>query len=262
MRLFQDVGFVADEVGIDEIRSENADWFLLAEDLNLVLTTLAKSAMNSVRTTSWDPKAVAVRLLLRCCSNLQGVILLTERGMTSEARTLVRSLLGGAFGLAALHDRPAEYVQMLKNDSEASRKRQAVFLLKQNLVPMEADRLRIQAAIDAAGKVENISPKKLAEMGRLGRQYLVYQRLSDDAAHVSARAVHRHLEANADRTGWMYVWGPASKDANAATLHHAVLAGIPVGLAVSQMLADTKANAMLAGLSQRFESMPALALNV
>ncbi len=262
MRLFEDVGFLADNLGVGEIRSENANWFVLAEDLNAVLMALAKSAMNTVRTTSWDPKAVAVRLLLRCCSNLQGIILFTERGMAPEARTLVRSLLEGAFGLAALLNKPAEFIQMLKDDSEASRKRQATFLIKQNLVPLEADRLNIQAAIDAAGKVDTISPKKVAEMGPLGQQYLVYQRLSDDSAHVSARAVHRHLRANADRTGWSYVWGPASKDSNAATLHHAVLAGIPVGLAVTQMLANAEANAVLARLSERFEAMPRLVSNL
>ncbi len=108
MRLFDDVGFLADDLGVGEIRSENADWFVLAEDLNAALMALTKSAMNTVRTTSWDPKAVAVRLLLRCCSNLQGIILLTERGMAPEARTLVRSLLEGAFGLAALLNKPAE----------------------------------------------------------------------------------------------------------------------------------------------------------
>jgi hypothetical protein len=182
--------------------------------------------------------------------------------MAPEARTLVRSLLEGPFGLAALLNKPAEYIQMLKDDSKASRKRQATFLLKQNLVPAEADRVRIKAAINAAGSVEAISPKKVAEMGSLQRQYLVYQVLSDDAAHVSARAVHRHVHTNADRSGWLYTWGPASKESNAATLHHAVLAGLPVGLAITQLLGDAKGNSAIAVLSERFGLMPALISNL
>jgi hypothetical protein len=259
---FEDVGFLWDDLAIEELRSENAGWFALAEDLNATLTALAVSAMASVRTASWDPKAVAVRLFLRCCSNLQGIILLTERGMAAEARTLVRSLLEGSFGLAALVEKPAAYIQMLKDDYEASRKRKAAFLLSQGMVSLEAHRVGLQAAIDAAGKVDTISPKKVAEMGQLRRQYLTYQVLSDDAAHVSARAMNRHLKANADKSGWSYKWGPATAESNAATLHHAVLAGISVGVALTQMLGDTDGNAAVAELADRFQAMPPLRSNL
>jgi hypothetical protein len=259
---FEEIGFLGDDLGIVELRLENAGWFALTEDLNAALTVIAVSAMASVQTASWDPKAVAVRLFLRCCSNLQGVILLTERGMATEARTLVRSLIEGSFGLAALLEKPADYIQMLKDDFEASRKRKAAFVLGQEMVSDDTVRSALQAAIDATGKVTTINQKKLAEMGHLHRQYLTYQVLSDDAAHVSARAMHRHLKSHTHKKGWNYTWGPASAESNAATLHHAVLAGISVGVALTQMLGDTDGNAAVARLADRFQTMPPLLSNL
>jgi hypothetical protein len=254
---FEETGFPATALddGIHAIRAENADWFALAEDLNQAFTGLAIASMDTTKTSLWDPKAVAVRLLLRCCGNFQAVILLTERGMVVEGRTLVRSLIECAFAVAALLNKPSEYIGLLKTDSEASRSRQGKFLLAQKLIDDSQRQTSIQAVIDAIGRVETINLKRLAEMGALVRLYLSYQRLSDGAAHVSARALDRHVHRTQSNAGWCYQWGPGRMETNAATLYHAILAATPVALGVTQVLKDADGNAKLAALVKRLDTM-------
>jgi Family of unknown function (DUF5677) len=254
---FEKAGFLSmtPSNGIDTIRAENADWFGLAEDLNRAFTKLAVTSTDTVKTSLWDPRSVAVRLLLRCCGNFQGVILLTERGMVVEGRTLVRSLTEGAFAVAALVNKPSEYIGLLKSDSEASRSRQANFVLAQKLIDDSQRQANLQAVIDAIGKVECVNLRRLAELGPLLRQYLSYQRLSDGAAHVSARALDRHVRRNQSHDGWCYQWGPGRRETNAATLYHAILAAVPVALGVTEVLNDTKGNAELAYIVNRLDTM-------
>jgi hypothetical protein len=254
---YENTGFLSlsPDDGIDAIRGENADWFALAEDLNRAFTGLAVASMETAKTSLWDPKAVAVRLLLRCCGNFQAVILLTERGMVVEGRTLVRSLIEGAFAIAALVNRPSEFIDLLKADSEASRRRQGQFLLAQKLIDDSQRQANLQSVVDAIGKVEFINLKRLAELGPLGRLYLSYQRLSDGAAHVSARALDHHVHRNQSNDGWCYEWGTGRLETNAATLYHAILAAIPVALGVTEVLKDTKGNAELARIVRRLDTM-------
>ncbi|ARJ65928.1 hypothetical protein WV31_09805 [Magnetospirillum sp. ME-1] len=127
-------------------RMENADWFQLADEVNVTLMRLATWAVNSVKTSSMAPEAVAVRVLLRSCGMYQGVIMLTERGMVAEGRTLTRALIENAFGIAALVDKPQEFMDMLREDSEASGQNQRKFLLAEDLIASGATRDKLQAA--------------------------------------------------------------------------------------------------------------------
>lgn len=255
---FEENGYLSAGITNDiaRLRAENADWFKLAEDINSVLMRTAKATTNAVKTNSWAPEAVAVRVLLRSCGTLQGVILLTERGMVTEGRNLVRSLLENAFGIAALVDNPDTFVEMLKKDSEASRQRQRKFIIAQALIANGAKRDRLQAAIDDIGKIEMMNLKKVAELGPMVAMYLAYQRLSDDAAHISAKSLNRHVWTDAARSGWNYKWSIGDQGENAATLHYTILAALTIGAGITQMLKDTSGNAEFGDLSNRFQSMP------
>ncbi len=255
---FEEKGFLSAGItnGTARLRAENADWFKLAEDTNAAFMRTAGAATSAVKTTSMTPEAVAVRVLLRSCGTLQGVILLTERGMVAEGRTLARSLIENAFCIAALHDNPAAFKKMLREDSEASRHQQGKFIIAQDLIASGATRDKLQAAIDAIDKADIMSPKKVAALGPLTKLYLTYQRLSDDAAHASAKSLHRHVLTDAARSGWRYKWGAGDQGENAATLYHTILAALSIGVAITQMLKDTNGNAAFADLANRFQSMP------
>jgi hypothetical protein len=113
--------------------------------------------------------------------------------MVAEGRTLARSLIEDAFCIAALLSEPAIFVEMLKADFDASRRDQGKFILAEDLI----------TTIDAIDKkAEIMGPKKVATLGPLTRQYLFYQRLSDDAAHPSSRSLHRYMVTDASRSGW------------------------------------------------------------
>ena len=256
---FEEEGFLSVGVtnGIVSLRAENADWFKLAEDTNAALMRTAIAATSTVKTTSMAPEAVAVRVLLRSCGTFQGVILLTERGMVAEGRTLARSLIENAFCITALLVNPAATIEMLKADSDASRRNQGKFVLAEQLVAAGAKRDKLQATIDAIDKkAEIMSPKKVAALGPLQRQYIFYQRLSDDAAHPSARSLHRHMLTDALRSGRIYKSGAGQQGENAATLHSAILAAIPIGVCITEMLKDTEGNAVFSELADRLQAMP------
>ena len=144
---FEEEGFLSVGVtnGIVSLRAENADWFKLAEDTNAALMRTAIAATSTVKTTSMAPEAVAVRVLLRSCGTFQGVILLTERGMVAEGRTLARSLIENAFCITALLVNPAATIEMLKADSDASHRNQGKFVLAEQLVAAGAKRDKLQS---------------------------------------------------------------------------------------------------------------------
>lgn len=252
-------GFLGNSItnGIVHLRAENADWFSLADDTNLALMRIAATAISSVKTNSWAPKAVAARVLLRSCGTFQGVILLTERGMVAEGRTLARSLIESALCVAALHDNPITFIEMLRQDSQASRRQQANFIIEENLVIAGTARDKLQAVVDDFDKkIAIMSPKKVAALGPSLKLYLSYQRLSDDAAHLSARSLDRHLLPNSARTVSTCKLGAGDQGENAATLHHAISAAIEIGVGITGMLNDVEGNAEFDTISRRFQGMP------
>ena len=181
-----------------------------------------------------------------------------ERGMVAQGRILTRNLMEDAFAMSALHDNPDKYLALLKEDSEGSRRLQGKFIILQGLVEKGETFDKLQAAMDALGNVRPMSPKAIAELGPLHKQYLAYQRLSDDSAHTSARSLDKHVQADAQRTGWCYKWGAGGAGEIATTLHHAVLAGIPTGVGLTQMLNDKANNERFGDISERFLKMPAV----
>lgn len=244
---------------IDNVATARTDaWFVLAHDTLAALETAADDGIQRTHGAgNWAPVAVAVRLLLRACGNLAGVILLTEHGLVAEGRTLARSLIENSFAVAALHRTPGEYVEQLKADSERSRRNQAEFILN-SMPDGGADRSRLRQAVDRIDKsLKLINQKALALDGPLKDQYLGYQRLSDDAAHVTARSLQRHVQLT--KGGWHYRRQAGTQEEHAATLHYAVMAALGVGIGVTDHLKADGCNAAFAPLCDRFRAMPPVA---
>jgi len=235
-------------------------WFALAEDVNLALMKAAIFGTENAKSGSMSREAIGTRVGLRSAGTLQGAILLTERGMVAESRMLARSLIEDAFAMAALHDKPDEYIQRIREDSNESRRNQARFIEAERLLNDNAASLRLKATIEAMDKGALLSPKAVAKMGPLTAQYLAYQRLSDDAAHTSARSLDRHVNANATRTAWNYRWEPGTAEENAATLHSVVLAALPIGIGLTQILEDRASGALFGSLVERFQAMPSVSM--
>ncbi|AVA38307.1 MULTISPECIES: DUF5677 domain-containing protein [Cupriavidus] len=235
----------------------HADWVVLARDTLDALNTAAAEAMHHPVHSNWDADAVAVRLLLRACGNLDGVILLVLAGLVAESRTVARSLIENSFCVAALRENAQSFIEMLRADSERSRRNQADFILKA-FSDDPSDKTRLQERLEAIDKKNSlINIKKLASEGPLARQYLGYQRLSDESAHVTARALQRHVELIKD--GWRYRTARGTPEESASTLHYAVLAALGVGIGVTEIIHAVESNAAFGPLCDRFAAMPAVA---
>ena len=139
---------------------------------------------------------------MRSSGSFQGVILLAERGMVVQARTLVRSVIEDSFVAAALTTEPDKVIQMLKDGHEASRRFQADFILAQGLGPGDMDRETLEEAIDKMDdKARFLNLGKVAGLSSMLPQYLSYMRLSSDAAHPSAASLQKHVAVRDDRVG-------------------------------------------------------------
>lgn len=184
---------------------------------------------------------------------LYGAILVTEYGLVSEGRTLARSLIDNAFGVAALRAEPEKFVRMLRSDSAVSVRSQAKFA-KEKLNTTKANRNALHKAIEAIGMHERMDFLKLAGMGPLLRFYLNYQRLSDGAAHISVTSLRRHMRKGPE--GVDFTWGVGSDTDNASTLSIAIMAALAVGIGLTEVFADSASNQVFASLVQRCEAIP------
>src|SRR4051794_17675502 len=92
-REFRESGYLAraSEELIPAIRSLSADWFELADRANRVFQGITMRGLETIKGTSAEPKVIAAFLMVRSASLVQGAILMAERGMAVEARTLIRS---------------------------------------------------------------------------------------------------------------------------------------------------------------------------
>jgi len=244
---------------ITGFRNENKALFELAETLNKRLIHLTEFCASNLKESNWHAKAVAVRLLMRSCGLLQAVILLSERGMIIEGRTIVRGLLETSFGVAALHDDAENYISLLKSDSEASRKNQLKYLIDQQLIPQSNSAQKIQESIDnIKPKQKLINQKSIALMGPLASQYLAYQRLSDDSVHVTARSLNHYIKHNEDGPGWHYEWLVGDRESVAKNLYTAILAALPTGLGVAWIIDEVTAIKDFSDLALKFHKMEPL----
>lgn len=257
---FAEAGFLSQDTHTREaIRGENCDWFQLANDVNAVLMRIIMAAADkhTASGSNWSKEAVALRLLMRSACSFQGAILLAERGMVAQARMIVRSIVEDSFFAAALLEKPDDVVQMLRADAEASRRSQAKFIVEHKLGTSPAALERLESAIaEMDAKARFVQYKEMAKLSSMLPQYLNYQRLSDDAVHTSATSLHKHVAVHSSGSGWSYRLGAAAKDDITATLHRAVLSVLPIGVVVTQLFSDTKNNADLAALSERFSTLP------
>src|SRR5579872_3392462 len=97
----QSSGFLSPQIAIwiEKHRADNAGWFDLAEQLNRV----AMQTIPIVVVPEQDNRSLLAALLfMRGACSFQSALVLAERGLTQDARTLVRSCFESVFWLGAL----------------------------------------------------------------------------------------------------------------------------------------------------------------
>jgi len=257
MRLIEDEGFLSDEArtSITSIRQENAALFDLAEEVNNSFMALIAAAADSAKVNLQSSQSVAVRLAFRAANSLQSVVLLAERGIVADARTLARSVLEDAFAIGALVDDPVKFMTDYELDHHNATHRQLKFVASQQLADPSV-RKRIEQKLSTAPKGKQLLGASNNTKGRpLEKLYLYYMVLSNDSAHPSATSLEHHVFRAAGGTGWCYKWCVADAEINASTLRIALSGSIAVAIALREHLQLAAFGEVIDGLWERLEDL-------
>jgi hypothetical protein len=110
-----ELGFLSPdiEVFIRNFRNKHPEEFRLADHLNQVAQRMLHSI--ALRSDASEPNAKYVIALMftRALSSFQGGIILVERGMAAESRTIARSLFETAACICATANLGESFVEML-----------------------------------------------------------------------------------------------------------------------------------------------------
>jgi hypothetical protein len=146
-----------------------------------------------------DPKVVALALLCRTMSHVEGVVAMVERGLIVEARTLTRCCYENLIWIDGLANDGLGFVKKITGNDYAYKKLRGKVLLewavKQESKPHFEEKL--QAYVDELKVTQPgakpISFKTTAKEGVLKDAYIVYGQLSSDAAHPSVESLSRYI---------------------------------------------------------------------
>jgi len=246
---FANCGFLSPDirVWIEKHRKANQDWFALADALNRV----AMSQIPLVNVPDGDNQAFLTAVLFgRCLTAFQGAIILAERGMTAEARTLVRSCFEAVFCLGAVR-KDSNFADAFIADDASRRRKIANALLKLPDGLEAPDLEKLSNFVDhqkkSDVKIEDLSIARAAKLAGLEGIYDTYYRgLSNDAAHPSVTALNRHVEADKSGTIVALRWGPEVADVD-NTLLAACTAAVYMVFLAGEMLSNEN-------VTKRFEN--------
>jgi hypothetical protein len=229
---FDQSGFLQgdDAPRVAQVRQRYAPWFAFIDRLNRLAMSVLSREVPKVR----EELYVAI-LYARAVSMFQGAVLLSERGMGAEARTLVRGCAETAIALGCVRLDPT-FFDRLDEDHDRDRVAQANELLQlpetdPNISPAQrADLRRVIAEVSSQYQQgpRRIKWASAAVTAAMTDLYLtVYRQTSGDAAHVSLRSLDRHVAADSTGTihGFRYqpdiVGVPDTLSAAIAALLHA-----------------------------------------
>lgn len=252
MTTFREAGFTSDEItkNVPQMIAANVEWFGILTELICLLQKTAMKACDQVKGSPFDKLPLSLLILHRANGQIQGGMILLERGMVVEARTLLRSFLESTFMMAGIHDNYDAVKAMLIEDIEAAKKGQAKVIVKQGIshqIPALEERIK------EFGKVQNLPIDKLAELGPLNKMYLLYRVISNDAAHPSGKSLQRHMRMADDNKSWTgYLIGPSDAEEVAETADQLIMAGIALGVGFQQMVGDEENNAAVGHLAERY----------
>lgn len=257
MTSFDDEGFLSEEARnfIPSIRRENDALFKLASDMNTSLMALVASASESAKVNLQSPESVAVRLAHRAMSSLQSVVILTERGVVADSRTLSRSLLEDAFAMGALVDDPVKFMDDYALDHQRATHRQLQFIASQQFSdPKVRERIEQKLKTVPKGRALLGASDNMKERA-LEKLYLQYMLLSNDSAHPSATSLERHVFRAEGGVGWHYKWCVADANVNGSTLQIALSAAIAIAIALRDYLNLPAFGEVIESLWERLEAL-------
>ena len=208
MNTIESDGFLSNQITylIKKNWNQNSKWFNLCKEINIFSHT---TMFNMIVHNKCKLELMVALLYIRSMSNFQGVIIMAERGMVNEAKTLLRCLLECEFAVVAI-DKDKTIVDRLILDDRIQQlgKLNAIKRNIENGVPLPKDTFSIDEInifikdVNSEIKKNNIkkfTTRELAEIAGLITTYdSAYKDLSS-TIHVNVRDLEQYLELNKKR---------------------------------------------------------------
>ena len=185
-------------------------WFAFADRLiALAYAIFGEAKIDITERLFGEPKILSLALLCRTVGNFKGVVALTKARLVVEAKTLTRSCYENLYCMAALIEQGDDFVKAMHQDQMRSFRSQGEFLLEGidseyigDAEFVEQLRARVKEIKSRWPKATFLTPKQTVKDSVLKQSYLIYSKLSGEAAHPSIIALKRHLvkfEENRER---------------------------------------------------------------
>jgi len=207
-----DEGFLSPGIStwIEQIRQENSEWFELAWKLNRIGQRQLVALM---KVTGMDTqKFLSALLFMRGLQNAQSAVMLAERGMTSDALALARSIFEAVFRLDALH-RNKDFVSRFVRDDMDRRSKLVRVFLDGNVGTRTFDATetaRLNRFLDEARSSGPTLPIFDGAKGATLHQFYdgFFRGISDDLVHASLATLRRHVRMDDKGHFAGFQWGP------------------------------------------------------
>ncbi len=211
----EQAGFLSPQITdwINKHRAEHSEWFALAEKVNAICQRL----MLALEPPIDDEQKVLVALLFsRVLSHFQGVVLLIERGMVAEARSLLRGMLDATFAQVAL-SKHAELVKEFVDDDMSQRLKHVNCIralpkeLKKHHGFSEKELTKLADELKCEIDKRQIKPLRseyLAQKAEMLTHYNTLFVMLSSSTHSRVRDMVRHLDLGESKEHHQFKWGP------------------------------------------------------
>jgi Family of unknown function (DUF5677) len=203
---FETHGFLSDEIegfrAVVRTRAPYKEWFDFAQELNL----FGSVAIRAHTFDQTDTQRMTISaLFIRSHQSVQAAMVLIERGMIADARTVLRTLVEGTIAQISLAADVGVVDQLV-----AHRKHQLTIcremladekyreqLSQAQIAQLEAIVSEMDLLKDVPGKEpRHINWADLAKKHCAELHLLLYRPLSSDGTHTTVDSINRHLEAD------------------------------------------------------------------
>jgi hypothetical protein len=206
---FETHGFLSDEINrfrkVVRTTTPYKQWFDFAQELNL----FGSEVIRAHKFDQNDTQTMTISaLFIRSHQSLHAAMVLVERGMIADARTVLRTLVEGAIAQIALAADAGVIDQLVA----AHRKHQLTIcremladekyreqLSRAQIAQLEATVSELELLKGVPGEEpRQINWADLAKKHCAELYLLLYRPLSSDGVHTTVDAINRHLEADAE----------------------------------------------------------------
>jgi hypothetical protein len=183
------------------VANSKEQWLAFADRLiALAYALFGEAKIEITEKLFGEPRILSLALLCRTVGNFKGVIACARENLVVEARTLTRSCYENLYCMAALIEQGDDFVKAMHQDQMRNFRSQGEFLLEDidsvnigDAEFVEQLRARVKEIKSRWPKASFLTPKQTVKNSVLKQSYLIYSKLSGDAAHPSILALKRHL---------------------------------------------------------------------